>query len=345
MIPASLAAPLPISSGEPSTTRLAPSPTGALHLGNARTFLVNWLLARQRGWRVLLRIEDLDGPRVKRGADRQAIEDLRWLGIDWDEGPIYQSPRMPNYRAAIDRLLASGAAYPCTCTRKEVALAASAPHAEDGAAIYPGMCRDRFRSVEEARKQSGREPAIRFDTRGKTVEFTDAFSGAHRIDVERTLGDFVIAKGDGTAAYQLAVVVDDAQMSVTHVVRGDDLLDSTPRQILLYQSLGLADRVPVYFHLPLIVGTDGRRLAKRHGDTRLAHYRERGVRSSRVLALLARWCGMDFNPDVRLAASDLLRAFDVERLSREQVVFRENDDRSLRAPEPCNSTPNNSRSA
>src|SRR4051812_25748723 len=145
------------------TTRLAPSPTGALHLGNARTFLINWLLATQRGWKIVLPIEDLDGPRIKAGADRQAIEDLRWLGLDWDEGPVYQSARLPEYRRAIDQLMASGHAYPCICTRKEVELAASAPHAEDGAAVYPGTCRDRFASIEAARAAAnGREPAIRF---------------------------------------------------------------------------------------------------------------------------------------------------------------------------------------
>src|SRR3954470_19143560 len=177
-------------------TRLAPSPTGALHLGNARTFLVNWLLARQRGWRVLLRIEDLDGPRVKRGADLEAMADLRWLGIDWDEGPVYQSPRLQIYRDAAPRLLAAGKAYPCVCTRKEVEVAASAPHAEDGAAIYPGTCRGRFRSVAEARDcADGREPAVRFMVPPGVVEFHDEFSGPHSIDVARRLGDFVIAKG------------------------------------------------------------------------------------------------------------------------------------------------------
>src|SRR5438309_1185478 len=127
-------------------TRLAPSPTGALHLGNARTFLINWLLARQGGWKVILRIEDLDGPRVKKAADREAMDDLRWLGIDWDEGPVYQSSRRQIYQAAIDKLLADGRAYPCICTRKEVELAASAPHAEDGSSVYPGTCRGRFKS-------------------------------------------------------------------------------------------------------------------------------------------------------------------------------------------------------
>src|SRR5438477_9482864 len=249
-----------------SVTRLAPSPTGALHLGNARTFLINWLLARQRGWKIVLRIEDLDGPRIKAGADRQAIEDLKWLGIDWDEGPIYQSSRLQKYAAAIDHLVKIGAAYPCVCSRSEVNQAASAPHAEDATSIYPGTCRGRFKSLEEAGKISGRAAALRFAVPDRTVEFVDRFKGPQRFDVAGQLGDFVIAKGDGTSAYQLAVVVDDAEMGVTQVVRGDDLLDSTPRQILLYRALGLQDRLPTYTHVPLVIGTDGRRLAKRHGD-------------------------------------------------------------------------------
>ena len=275
-------------------TRLAPSPTGALHLGNARTFLVNWLMARDATRaKIILRIEDLDGPRIKNGADHLAIEDLKWLGLNWDEGPIYQSTRMARYRSAIERLLTGGRAYPCTCTRKEVDAAASAPHAEDGAAVYPGTCRGRYSSIEEARERSGREPALRFDTRGAAVTFQDDFHGEQRFDVDKQLGDFVIAKTDGTPASQLAVVVDDAEVGVNEVVRGDDLLDSTPRQILLYRALGWSDRVPRYCHLPLVVGPDGRRLAKRHGDTRIATYREAGVPVGRVLALLASWCGAD----------------------------------------------------
>src|SRR5215208_1926217 len=144
------------------TTRLAPSPTGALHLGNARTFLVNWLLARQLGWRIILRIEDLDGPRIKQNADRQAIEDLQWLGIDWDEGPIYQSSRTDRYKAAIQKLIESNSAYPCVCSRSEVAQAASAPHPEDGSSVYPGTCRGKFGSLEEAQEASGRPAALRF---------------------------------------------------------------------------------------------------------------------------------------------------------------------------------------
>ena len=313
-------------------TRLAPSPTGALHLGNARTFLVNWLLARQNGWRILLRIEDLDGPRIKRGADRQVIDDLQWLGLSWDDGPIYQSSRIDLYTAAIHILLKSGRAYACICTRKEVESAASAPHAEDGAVVYPGTCRDRFASIEDAtREAGGRAPAIRFRVPDEPIEWSDQFAGPQRLESPaKQLGDFVIAKGDGTPAYQLAVVVDDADMGVTHIVRGDDLLDSTPRQILLYRSLGIPERIPQYYHLPLVVGTDGRRLAKRHGDTRLSHYRELRVQPSRVLALLARWSGVEMGDHVEFLQS-LLKQFNIDRLLRPQIVFDEKADAWLRA--------------
>jgi glutamyl-tRNA synthetase len=325
-----------------SVTRLAPSPTGALHLGNARTFFVNWLLARQNGWRIILRVEDLDGPRIKAGADRQAVDDLQWLGLDWDDGPIYQSTRIDLYENAINRLISSGDAYGCVCSRMVVEVAASAPHAEDGAAVYPGTCRGRFSSVAEARDRAGREPALRFAVPPGVVEYHDEFLGRQSIDVARRLGDFVIAKAATAAstpqaawtpAYQLAVVVDDADMGVTDVVRGDDLLDSAPRQILLYRALGLAARVPKYYHLPLVVGPDGRRLAKRHGDTRLSYYRELGVPPARVLALLARWCGVvpDGAPaDVGHALKMMLDHFRLETLPRGPTPFTGEDDAWLR---------------
>lgn len=318
------------------STRLAPSPTGALHLGNARTFLVNWLLARRRGWRVILRVEDLDGPRVKEGADALAIKDLRWLGLDWDEGPIYQSTRMGPYTGAIKHLLASGAAYACVCSRREVEAAASAPHAEDGAPVYPGTCRGRFATVEAARAASGRDPALRFEVPPGEVQVADGFAGTRRFDVD--LGDFVIAKAEGagtgawTPAYQLAVVVDDADMGVTDVVRGDDLLDSAPRQVLLYRALGLAARIPRYCHLPLVVGPDGRRLAKRHGDTRLSFYRDQGVPAARVLALLGRWCGVTIETGEGTGniLRHLLDRFDLAAVPKQPVVFGNEDDDWLR---------------
>jgi glutamyl-tRNA synthetase len=301
-------------------TRLAPSPTGALHLGNARTFMVNWAVARQRGWRIVLRIEDLDGPRVKKGADRMAIEDLVWLGIDWDEGPVYQSARAAVYDRAVDRLLEMGLAYPCICTRREVDLAASAPHAEDGASIYPGTCRGRFASVEEARRQSGREPAIRFHLPEGIIEFDDGFLGRRRCDAAKELGDFVIRKADGTAAYQLAVVIDDADLGVTHIVRGDDLLDSTPRQIALYRALNREASIPQYIHLPLIVGPDGRRLAKRHGDTRLATYRQGGMPSSEILQQLASWSGIARPQNIQ-SAEDFAQAFKLDNCPAYPIVL------------------------
>lgn len=300
-------------------TRLAPSPTGALHLGNARTFLINWLMARQAGWKIILRIEDIDSPRIKNGADQQAIEDLRWLGIDWDEGPIYQSQRSHLYQAALRRLQAEGYAYYCTCSRKDIELAASAPHAADGAAVYPGTCRSRYGAIEPPRA------AIRFALPDESVALVDHFAEDRTFDVARELGDFVIRKCDGTPAYHLAVVVDDLEMGVTQVVRGDDLLDSAPRQMLLYRALGYGDAIPMYWHLPLVIGPDGRRLAKRHGDTRLATYREQGVPIERILGLLARWCGIDITGPVRSAAN-LLERFDIRKLPKKPIIFTAADD-------------------
>jgi glutamyl-tRNA synthetase len=324
-----MSVPTPNPAHRQPCTRLAPSPTGALHLGNARTFLVNWLLARQNGWRVVLRIDDLDGPRVKPGAAEQAVDDLRWLGIDWDAGPVLQSTFAASHRAALEELVASRQVYPCVCTRAEVERAASAPHAEDGAAVYPGTCRGRFEGADAARRATGREPAWRFAVADDPVEFDDAFAGPQRYDRPRAqLGDFVVAKSDATPAYQLATVVDDAAAGVTHVVRGDDLLDSTPRQMLLYRALGLADRIPSYTHLPLVVGPDGRRLAKRHGDTRLSFYRDRGLAAGRVVALLARWCGVEAGDAI--TPRELLGQFDLAHVSRERVTFAAADDAWLR---------------
>jgi len=200
--------------------------------------MVNWLLARQNNWRIIFRVEDLDGPRVKKEAETLAVEDLRWLGLDWDVEFPNQSSRAGIYREKAMFLVNQSLAYPCVCTRSEIAMASSAPHAEDGASIYPGTCLDKFKTLDEARNAAKKEPAIRFHFTHGEVSFVDRFQGVHKWNPSSELGDFVIFKGDGTAAYQLAVVVDDHDGGVTQIVRGDDLLDSVPRQIALYKALG-----------------------------------------------------------------------------------------------------------
>jgi glutamyl-tRNA synthetase len=270
----------------PVVGRLAPSPTGAQHIGNARTYLIAWLSARARGGSVKLRIEDIDSPRIKPGAAEQACADLRWLGLDWDGEPVVQSARLGLYRSALDALRAQELVYPCTCSRADVERAASAPHAEHEGPVYPGTCAGR--KAADAAGLGGRPYAWRFRASGEPVEFDDGFRGPVRLSLGHVGGDFVVWKADGTPAYQLAVVVDDADMAITEVVRGDDLVPSTPRQLLLYRGLGL--RPPSFTHVPLVVGPDGRRLAKRHGDARLAALRAAGVTPEALLGLLAWSC-------------------------------------------------------
>jgi glutamyl-tRNA synthetase len=263
--------------------RLAPSPTGAQHVGNARTYLIAWLSARSRGGAVKLRIEDIDSPRIKPGAAEEAMTDLRWLGLDWDGEAVVQTARLPHYEAALEELKRQELVYPCTCTRSDIAAAASAPH--DGEEVtYPGTCSHRRAADAVAIQAEGKPFAWRFRVTDSPA-FADAFAGEQHIDLKHAGGDFVVWKNAGTPAYQLAVVVDDAAMGVTEVIRGDDLILSTPRQLLLYRALGLAP--PQFGHVPLVVGEDGRRLAKRHGDTRLSALRAAGVAPEALVGLLA----------------------------------------------------------
>ncbi len=305
--------------------RLAPSPTGALHLGNARTFLLAWLSVREQGGRVVLRVEDLDGPRVKSGAAAAAIDDLRWMGLDWDEGPDCGGPHAPyiqteraaRYNDEIERLRVQRLIYPCVCSRSDIFGAASAPHPGEEGPRYPGTCRGRFDSADAARTVAGRDPALRFVVPAGPVDFDDQSLGRLSIDVAAQVGDFVVRKGNGTAAYQLAVAVDDAAMQITEVVRGDDLIASTPRQILLYRALGQAP--PAFRHVPLVVGRDGLRLAKRHGDTRIASFRRRGVRPERFVGVLAQWCGLK-PAGAECMPPDLVRGFDWNGVPSERIV-------------------------
>jgi glutamyl-tRNA synthetase len=301
--------------------RLAPSPTGAQHVGNARTYLIAWLSARSQGGRIVLRIEDIDSPRVKQGADRQACLDLQWLGLDWDEGPIIQSERISSYLDALDQLKERDLVYPCTCTRRDVEHAASAPHLENEGPVYPGTCAGR--RAGDAVDLADRPYCWRFRVPAESPAFLDGFRGPTRIDLRQVGGDFVVWKAEilGTAslpAYQLAVVVDDAAQGVTEVVRGDDLLPSTPRQLLLYQVLGLTP--PKFAHVPLVVGPDGRRLAKRHGDTRLSALHEVGVRPEMLLGLLAWSCGWIAAIEP-ITLRELLPLFRLETIPREPFVL------------------------
>lgn len=307
--------------------RLAPSPTGALHLGNVRTFMVAWLRARQACGKLILRTEDLDHPKHKTGAAAQAVEDLRWLGFDWDEEYV-QSERIALYSEALDALCAKGLAYPCVCSRRDVESAQSAPH-EGDQLHYPGTCRDRFGSWHDAcrflnplssQEKSGRIPCWRFRTPDEAhVEFDDGFAGAFSMDVRARLGDFPLARDEKGAGYTLAVVVDDAAMGVTEVVRGDDLLPATPQQILLYRALGLKE--PSFFHVPLVVGPDGRRLAKRHGDTRISSFREGGMNAEDLIGYLAWSLGMNTSRKPVCLAS-LTDMFDSGKVPCEPLVFR-----------------------
>ena len=297
------------------TGRLAPSPTGALHLGNVRTFMVAWLRARSQGGRVVFRMEDLDHPRDKPGAAAQAVDELRWLGFDWDEEHV-QSERRDIYRAALEALKAAGRVYPCACSRKDVENAQSAPHAGEQL-HYPGTCRGRFATWEDA--AAVRPPCWRFRVdEGSVVEFTDAFAGPYPQDVARTLGDFPLARDVDGAGYTLAAVVDDAAMGITEVVRGDDLLPATPAQILVQKALGLPQ--PAYCHVPLVVGPDGRRLAKRHGDTRIAAYRAAGMSAEAIVGKLAASCGWGDGSPVRLA--DLLPVFTLSTISHAPLIIK-----------------------
>jgi len=266
--------------------RIAPSPTGHLHLGHARTFWIAQQRARERNGLLILRNEDLDRARFKPEFVQAMYDDLRWFGFDWQEGPdcggpfapYDQSERMALYRATLQKLIAGGFVYPCTCSRKDIQAAVTAPHAADDEAIYPGTCRQNRKSEIVNRKSSWR---FRVPD-GETVSFTDINLGPQQFIAGRDFGDFVIWRHDDVPAYQLACVTDDAAMQITEVVRGADLLVSTARQLLLYHALRLTP--PTFFHCALMTDQHGVRLAKRHAALSLHHLREQGRRPEEIRA-------------------------------------------------------------
>lgn len=309
--------------------RYAPSPTGELHLGNVRTALVAWLGARSVGGTFVMRVEDLDPPRVIPGAEARILEDLRWLGIDWDEGPDVGGPHAPYrqserdavFRDALARLSAAGRLYACTCSRAELRRLASAPHGpgEDGP-IYPGSCREAgvALALEAVPDPRVRQPALRFAVRCGEVCIDDLVAGRYCQDVAEAVGDFVVRRADGLYAYQLAVVVDDAAMAIDQVVRGADLLDSTPRQVQLLEALGAP--IPTYAHVPLVLDAAGARLAKRDQATAVRALREAGIPSERLVGVLGWSLGLRPEP-TPCTPAELVPAFAWSRLAREPWRF------------------------
>lgn len=288
-------------------------------MGNACTFVITWVLARRRGWRVVLRIDDLDGPRIKPGAIDEAQEMLTWLGLDWDEGPRFETEWLAVYRSRLSELAQGGAIYPCRCTRAQIQRAVvSAPHAGEHELVYPGTCRPQPPGPRDWNSAEFAGAAWRAVVPAAPIRFRDEWLGWQTIDVASEVGDFLVATREGLPAYQLAVVIDDDLQGVTDVVRGSDLVASTGRQILLQRQLGIPQNK--YWHTPLIVGPDGMRLAKRHGDTRLAFYRSRGVTAERVLGLIAFWLGMISAPEPMTLAA-WISEFDTARVPRGPLCF------------------------
>lgn len=301
----------------PVVTRLAPSPTGLLHVGHARSFLLAWWHARASAGRVVMRIEDLDRERCRPALVETCLRDLEWLGLDWDGPVLVQSNDLAPYERACEQLVARGLAYPCVCTRAEIA-ALSAPHASDGEQRYPGTCRGKWTSVSAARAESGREPGLRLRVDGASVEVIDQLAGRRVFDVQAEVGDFLIRRRDGAMAYQLAVVVDDARQAITDVVRGEDLLASAARQQLVQAALGLV--TPTWWHVPLVVDETGQRLAKRSGSLALSDLRARGVDPRAVVAWAARASGLA--APARCTARELVHDFDLRRCPRERAILR-----------------------
>jgi glutamyl-tRNA synthetase len=306
--------------------RFAPSPTGLLHVGNARTALFNFLFARQKGGTFIVRLEDTDLERSTIEAESAILQDLRWLGLDWDEGPgqpgaygpYRQSERLGVYRRYAGELLEKGKAYRCYCTLEELEEKRKRSLAKGIPPLYDGHCRNLTPEEEQALSAAGRPASLRFKVEARTIEFQDLVKGRVSFDGQR-IGDFIILRSDGGAPYNFAVVVDDGLMAITHVIRGEDHLTNTPRQLLLYKTLGFLP--PQFAHLPLILGPDRTPLSKRHGATTVAHFREEGYlpeAMANCLALLG-WSCEDAQEIFSLG--ELIKNFSLERVSRSSAIF------------------------
>ncbi|WP_178022385.1 tRNA glutamyl-Q(34) synthetase GluQRS [uncultured Paenibacillus sp.] len=307
--------------------RFAPTPSGDMHLGNAKIALLSWLQMRAAGGVFVLRIEDIDIQRSRPEITERILADLRWLGLDWDEGPgaseasgpYLQSQRTGLYEEALAKLAADGRLYPCFCSRAELLAVAGAPHGLSSEGVpYPGTCRS-LSPEERERRARHKEPSLRFAIGPEAVSFVDGIAGP-QVFPPGSGGDFVVRRADRMFSYQLAVTVDDALMGITDVLRGDDLLDSTPRQLHLYAALGLTP--PAFAHAPLILGEDGRRLAKRHGDLGISSLRAAGTKPETVIGWLAYISGLLDDP-VAVTAKELIPGFRLDRISHEPFMLTE----------------------
>ena len=295
--------------------RFAPSPSGRMHLGNLWSCLLAWLAARHEGGEMVLRLENLDPDRCRQTYCDQVMRDLEWLGLDWTGEIVRQSERTEAYAEAFRALQTHELIYPCYCTRAE-RLAASAPHRSDGAAIYDGHCRRLSREQREELAKT-RKPSWRIQVPEGERCFTDLLQGEYREDLSRDCGDFILRRSDGVYAYQLAVVVDDAMMGVSQVVRGSDLLDSTPRQLWLQEELGLPH--PQYGHVPLLLSPEGRRLAKRDRDQELGQLKERYT-AEELVGILAHAARLIPEP-CPISPEQLIPLFAWDKLPREDLVL------------------------
>lgn len=304
--------------------RFAPSPTGRMHLGNAFCAFLAWLSARSQGGSLLLRMEDLDPQRSRESYAQVLMEDLLWLGLDWDEGAgipgeeekqYWQSRRAEEYAKALDLLKQQELLYPCFCTRAELH-AAEAPHASDGQVIYSGRCRE-LTMEERQEKEKHRRPAIRIRVPDEMISFTDGCRGVYEENLARDCGDFILRRSDRVFAYQLAVTWDDGVMGVSQVVRGSDLLSSTPRQIWLQRLWGFPQ--PQYYHVPLLLAPDGRRLSKRDGDLDLGALRSR-IGPEELVGKLAFWAGI-LPKEEAVTPRELVSLFDWEKVKKQDILL------------------------
>lgn len=292
--------------------RFAPSPSGRMHLGNALSAMLSWLSAKSENGEIVLRIEDLDPARSKARFAEEIMDDFRWLGLVWDRRSENQSTRSEIYDLALEKLKTLGMVYPCYCSRGELH-AASAPHASDGRVIYGGTCRS---LTEAQRREKTKAPSYRLIMPEDTVGFQDGLQGWFEMPLQQELGDIIVRRADGVAAYQLAVVVDDAASGVTQVVRGRDLITSTPAQIYLYRLLGLPE--PKFYHVPMLLAPDGRRLSKRDGDLDFSVLRA-AYQPEDVLGFLASLCGIISKPE-KVSLRELVSEFSWDKVKKGDII-------------------------